>query len=57
VVPPLQQPLGHDVPSQMHVPPLHRLPDGHAAPVPQVHTPLVQAFVVVGSHAAHVLPA
>jgi hypothetical protein len=55
--PPLQQPLGHDVASQTHTPPLQRLPAAQAGPVPHVHCPLVHALVVTGSHAAHVPPA
>ncbi len=55
-VPPLQQPFGHDVASQMHTPPLHRWPAAHAGPVPHRHCPLVHALVVVGSHEAQVPP-
>jgi hypothetical protein len=56
VEPPLQQPFGHDVASQTHTPPLHRFPEGQAPLAPHVHCPLVQALVVLGSHAAHVPP-
>lgn len=56
-VPPLQHPFGHDVASQMHTPALQRWPEGHGEFVPHLHTPLVHALVVVGSHCAHVAPA
>jgi hypothetical protein len=36
---PVQQPPGHDVGSQMHVPPLHRWPVAHAPPAPQEQAP------------------
>jgi hypothetical protein len=38
-VAPAQQPLGHDVPSQMQFPPWQRWPDPHMAPPPQVQAP------------------
>jgi hypothetical protein len=36
---PLQQPLGHDVASQVQSPPTQRWPPLHALPEPQAHAP------------------
>ncbi len=56
VLPPLQQPLGHDVASHTQTPPRQRFPEGQAGPLPHVQVPLAHVSVVVGSHAAHVPP-
>lgn len=39
---PAQHPVGHEVASHTHTPPLHRCPLEQAGPPPQVHPPLAQ---------------
>jgi hypothetical protein len=55
---PLQQPAGHDVASQMQLPPAQRCPPPHCAPLPQVQAPFVasQPSALEGSHATHTDP-
>jgi hypothetical protein len=48
---PLQQPLGHEVASQMQLPPEQRCPPAQIAPVPQEHAPPLQPSARVGSQA------
>jgi hypothetical protein len=55
---PLQQPVGHDVPSQTQVPPRHRWPALQAAPVPQAHAPVPSHWSdATGSQRMQVFPA
>jgi hypothetical protein len=53
---PVQQPLGHDVPSQMHAPTEQRWPTPHAGPEPHLHAPAVQLSDFVESHATQLAP-
>jgi hypothetical protein len=53
---PLQQPFGHDVPSQMHSPETQCWPVTQADPVPQVQAPLVLQVSVRPPHVLHVPP-
>ena len=54
---PLQHPLGHDVASQTHSPPLHRCPSPHAALPPQLHVPAAEhPSLEVALHATHAFP-
>ena len=55
---PLQQPVGHDVPSQTQVPPRHRWPALQAAPVPQAQAPVPSHWSdATGSQRVQVFPA
>lgn len=55
---PWQQPLGHDVASQMHRPPTQRWPPAQAGPVPHWQAPVVlQRLALLMSQAAHAAPA
>jgi len=55
---PLQQPVGHDVPSQTQVPPRHRWPVVQAAPVPQAQAPFApHPSASMGSHVVQAAPA
>lgn len=54
---PLQQPVGHDVASQTHLPPTHAWPAAHAGPPPQVQLPAVHASDAVALHCTHAAPA
>jgi len=56
VLPLEQHPLGHDVASQMHMPPEQRWPVPHAGLVPHMHAPFVQRSAFVASHATHEAP-
>jgi hypothetical protein len=54
---PWQQPVGHDVASQMHCPAMQRRPDSHAGPLPHWQVPVAeQPSAVVVSHATQVPP-
>lgn len=53
--PPLQQPVGQLVTSQVHMPLTHRWPGAHAAAVPQAQLPLAQVSPV-RPHATQALP-
>jgi hypothetical protein len=54
---PEQQPLGHEVPSQMHAPIAHRWPAAHGLPVPQAQSPLaLQRSARIGSQRMHAAP-
>jgi hypothetical protein len=56
-VAPLQQPLGHDIESHTHAPPLQRWPATHAAPTPHAHDPSApQWSALLPSHATHAAP-
>jgi hypothetical protein len=53
-----QQPVGHEVPSQTHVPPRQRWPALQAAPVPQAQDPVDEHWSdATGSQLAQVFPA
>jgi hypothetical protein len=54
---PEQQPLGHDVASHTHTPPLQRWPTAHIAPAPHAHAPALQRSARTVSHATHAPPA
>lgn len=47
---PAQQPLAHEVASQTHWPATQRVPDPHAAPMPQEHAPCMQPSATVALH-------
>lgn len=51
-----QQPVGHEVASQMHAPPTHRRPAPHGAEAPQAQPPFVQRSAAVVLHAMQALP-
>ena len=53
---PLQQPVAHEVASQMHWLLKQREPVPQAAPVPQRHAPPPQLFAVVVSQVMHMEP-
>ena len=53
---PAQHPEGQVVASQTHAPPVHRWPELHAGPAPQVQAPPVQAFDRLASQATHAAP-
>jgi hypothetical protein len=54
---PEQQPLGHELESQMHAPSEQICPVPHAAPDPHEHAPEVeQWFAFVGSQETHMFP-
>jgi hypothetical protein len=54
---PWQQPLGHDVASQVHRPETQRWPPAHAGPVPHAQVPFApQWSALVGSQATQVPP-
>jgi len=54
---PAQQPLGHDVASQVQSPLTQRWPPLHAAPVPQPHVPaVVHLSDLAASHTVHAAP-
>jgi hypothetical protein len=56
-VAPLQQPLGHDCPSQTQRPPAHRCPLAQAGPAPHAHSPDAEhPSARVASQATHALP-
>jgi hypothetical protein len=57
VVPPWQQPVGHEVASQMHLPPEHTWPLPHAAAPPHVQAPLVEQPSPVVPQSVHMPPA
>jgi hypothetical protein len=52
---PAQQPLGHDIASHTHAPPMHRCPVPHAAPAPHRHEPPVHESAPV-PHETHDAP-
>jgi hypothetical protein len=55
--PPMQQPVGHEVASQMHWPEAQRWPVKQAPPIaPQLQLPRRQVSVTVGSHTRHWRP-
>ena len=54
--PPEQHPSGHEVPSHMHVPPMHRCPFRQDASLPQRHVPAAEQLSARMSHATHVDP-
>lgn len=55
---PWQQPLGHEVASQMQSPATQRCPPAQAGPVPHWQRPvLLQRLALVGSHVVHATPA
>jgi hypothetical protein len=53
---PLQQPIGHEVASQVHAPAKQCCPARQAAPAPQAHAPLVHESERTRSHCTHVDP-
>jgi len=55
---PLQQPVPHDVASQVHAPLTQCCPEGQASAPPQVQTPAVQVSAVMGQvkHACPAMP-
>lgn len=53
---PSQQPLGHDVWSQMQSPDTQRRPAPHAGALPQRQAPPEQDSALVASHVAHTPP-
>ncbi len=53
---PLQQPLGHDVPSHTHRPARQRWPAAHGPWPPQLHWPAVQPSARFASHAEQACP-
>jgi hypothetical protein len=56
-VAPWQQPLGHEVASQMHRPAAQRWPPAQAAPAPQAHAPVgPQRLALLASHASQADP-
>jgi len=53
---PPQQPLGHEVASQVHAPATQRWPSPHGAPLPHWHEPAgEQLSALAGSHATQAL--
>jgi hypothetical protein len=54
--PPAQQPDGHEVAVQRHVPNTHCWPAAQAGPPPQVHAPFVHALAVAGLQATQAAP-
>jgi hypothetical protein len=53
---PLQQPVGHDVPSQPHEPATQCWPAAHAGLAPQVQTPLALQVSALTPHAMQAAP-
>lgn len=57
-VAPSQHPPGHDVSSQVQIPPAQTCPGAHAGPAPHTQAPATEhALVVFGSHVVHTPPA
>jgi len=55
---PLQQPLRHEIASQMHAPPTQRCPLAQAGPAPHEHAPAdEQPSATARSHVMHAAPA
>jgi len=54
---PLQQPSGHEAPSQMQELPMHRWPIAQAAAAPQRQAPAAEQLSARASQAAQVDPA
>jgi hypothetical protein len=52
-----QQPVGHEVASQTHLPPEHSCPVAHAVAPPQVQVPLVEQPSAVAPQLVHEAPA
>jgi hypothetical protein len=54
---PAQQPVGHEVPSQTQVLPMHRWPIAQAVPAPQRQAPAAEQLSARASQVAQVDPA
>jgi hypothetical protein len=53
---PWQQPLGHDVASQMHSPDAQRWPPAHGGPSPHAHAPAAQRSALLTSQVLQAAP-